>query len=382
MIVRPLGQSTVRVLFAVVVSAAACGGRVAEEVESEAVVSVKTEAAALGSIRSVIHTTGMVNPAPGAELAVVAPEAARILEIPPAAGDRVRAGDLLVRFEIPNLTAEVQKQQAEVARAEAQIKNAVAAQTRASELFERGVAARKEVEDAARAVAEAQAAQAQAQAGLAASRTLASRATVRANFDGVVVRRTHNPGDLVDAAGSDPVLRVIDPRRLEVTAMVPITEVNHVEVGAAGRLTSLSDAGDDNELRVISRPAAVDVGTAAVPVRLRFVASTTVPSGTPVEVEIDAQQHANVVLVSAAAIVREGDETAVFVADGDKAQRRTIQLGLTDGMHAEIVAGVSAGEHVIVDGQAGLPDGATITTADEAAAPKTPETDAGKGQTR
>ncbi len=382
MIVRPFGPSAVPVLLACVLSAAACGGRVAEEVESEAVVSVKTEPAGLGSIRSVVHTTGTVNPGPGAELAVVAPEAARILEIPPAVGDRVRAGDLLVRFEIPNLTAEVQKQQAEVARAEALVTNAVAAQTRASGLFERGVAARKEVEEATNAVAEAQAAQAQARAALAAAQTLAGRATVRATFDGVVVKRSHNPGDLVEAAGSDPVLRVIDPRRLEVTAMVPITEASHVEVGAAGRLTALSDGGDENQLQVISRPAAVDVGTAAVPVRLKFAVSTSIPSGTPVEVHIDAEQHSNAVLVPAAAIVREGDETAIFVADGDKAQRRTVQIGLTDGIHTEIVSGVSAGEHVIVDGQAGLPDGATITTADEAGTPKTPETDGGKGDTR
>ncbi len=46
---------------------------------------------------------------------------------------------------------------------------------------------------------------------------------------------------------------------------------------------------------------------------------------------------------------------------GDKAQRRPIQIGLTDGTNIEVVSGVKAGEMVIVDGQAGLPDDATIT---------------------
>ena len=40
-------------------------------------------------------------PAPGADLVVTAPEPARIAEMPKAEGDRVRRGDLLVRFEIP-----------------------------------------------------------------------------------------------------------------------------------------------------------------------------------------------------------------------------------------------------------------------------------------
>jgi len=164
--------------------------------------------------------------------------------------------------------------------------------------------------------------------------------------------------------------------------MGPITEASLVEVGAAGRVSAASGVSSENPLRVISRPAAVDAGTAAVPIRLRFVASTSIPSGTPVEVDVDGEQHANVVLVPAAAIVREGNETAVFVAKDDKAQRQTVQLGLTDGMQAEIVSGISPGDLVIVDGQAGLPDGATITRTDDAGGSKAPAMDTGKGDTR
>jgi multidrug efflux pump subunit AcrA (membrane-fusion protein) len=69
-----------------------------------------------------------------------------------------------------------------------------------------------------------------------------------------------------------------------------------------------------------------------------------------------------VILVPASAIVREGEETAVFIVAGNKAQRRPVVLGFTDKEHAEIKSGVKAGEQVIVSGQAGLPDGATITT--------------------
>ena len=202
----------------------ACRSDTAEEVESETVVSVKTAVATRGDIQAVIHATGVVTPAPGAELVVVAPEAARIAELPRATGDRVRRGDLLVRFEIPTAAAEVQRQRAEVGRALASLENAKAAQARATALFERGVAARKEVEDSNRAVADAEAALTQARASVAASEALANRAIVRATFDGVIARRLHNPGDLVEPTVSDPVLRVVDPRRLEVVASVPVTD--------------------------------------------------------------------------------------------------------------------------------------------------------------
>ncbi len=92
------------------------------------------------------------------------------------------------------------------------------------DLFDRGVAARKEVEDADRAVADAQAALAQAEAARAAANLVAARSVVRATFDGVVAKRYHNPGDLVEPVSADPVLRVIDPRRLEVVASVPLAD--------------------------------------------------------------------------------------------------------------------------------------------------------------
>ena len=342
---------------------AACGARSAEEVETATAVTVKTASAERGAIRGVVHATGIVSPAPGAELVVIAPEAARIVEITHAAGERVKRGDLLVRFEIPASAAEVQKQQAEVARAEAGLENAKTAQTRARELFDRGVAARKEMEDANRAVADAQAALAQGQAALNAAQTVERRATVRATFDGVVAKRAHNPGDLVEAAASDPVLRVVDPDRLEIIAAVPLSEAPRVQVGAPARMVSAPTGASDVELTVKSGPTAVEPATATVPVRLGFVRSISIPVGAPVQIDIAAQEHRDVVIVPTPAIVREGDEAAVFVVSDGKAHRVPVEIGLTDKANVEIVSGIAAGDSVIVEGQAGLPDGAPVTTA-------------------
>src|SRR5689334_20015078 len=101
-----------------------CSHESPDEVESAAPVPVSTAVAETGSIIGVSRVTGVVTPAPGADLLVVAPEAARVLEIPKAEGETVRRGDLLVRFEIPSTAGEVGKQQAEIGRAEARITNA------------------------------------------------------------------------------------------------------------------------------------------------------------------------------------------------------------------------------------------------------------------
>jgi RND family efflux transporter MFP subunit len=362
-------------------TAASCSKPAVEETESAAAVPVKVEAAGTGSIRGILHATGTITPAPDGELIVIAPEPGRIAEIPKAEGDRVARGDVVARFEIPSLQAEVQRQAAEVQRAQAALANAKANQVRQRELFDRGIAARKEVEDADRMIADAEAAVGQAEASRAAAITAAARTTVRATFDGVVAKRFHNPGDVVEAAAADPVLRVIDPRRLEVVASIPLSESPRIVIGASGWLKSGAAGLPDLALKVISRPAQVEQGTATIPVRLAFVGQGNLAAGTPVQVDIDAEQHTNVVIIPAAALVREGEETAVFVAIGDKAQRRPVQIGLSDGTDIEIVSGLKAGEMVIVDGQAGLPDDAKIaidTGEDEDAAEKQADGAAGK----
>lgn len=341
---------------------AGCGRAAPEEVESETAVPVTTAPAITGAITAHVRAAGVITPAPGAELTVVAPEAARIVEMPKAEGDVVRAGDLLVRFEIPTAAAEAQKQQAEIQRAQARVAAAQAAETRLKDLFERGVAARREVEEATREVADAQADLTGARAAAGAANTAAARSVVRATFNGVVSKRAHNPGDFVEAAASDPVLTVVDPRRLEVTAQVALGDVLRVRVGAPAQIADAAE-GTAAALKVASLPAAVKEGTATVPVRLAFAGTSTYPVGAPVQVDIDAESHDGVVLVPAEAVVHEGEEAAVFVVAGDKAQRRAIRIGLEDDEHAEVTEGLKTGETVVTSNTNGLPDGAAITTA-------------------
>ena len=101
------------VLVAAIVGTAACNKQAAEETETETVVPVKT--AATGSIRVCCTRPASSIPRRTPSLIVIAPSA-RITEIPKAEGERVANGDVLVRFEIPSLIAEVQRQAGNPAR--------------------------------------------------------------------------------------------------------------------------------------------------------------------------------------------------------------------------------------------------------------------------
>ena len=348
-------------LFALALTA--CGHKAVEDVETEAAPAVETMTVAPQTFDATISATGLVAAAPGADWTITAPEPARIVELPKAEGDRVKPGDLLVRFEIPSLSTDLAQREAEVRQAQAHVANAQASVNRLTTLVQHGVAAQKDLEDAERDLSEAQAALAQSQSARGNASVLASRSVVRARFAGVVAKRAHNPGDMVDASASDVILRIIDPSRLQVVASVPIADLARVRTGDAVHIT-VPGAEEPVFGKVLTRPAAGDAGGVAADVRIAFDHETTLPAGTPVRVDIVTDEHPNALAVPTEAVLHEDDSTFVMLVGADnKAHKRKVTTGLSTAKQIEITGGLKAGDAVIVQGQQGLPDGAPVTVA-------------------
>jgi len=351
------------IALALTLALGSCRDKAVEELETTAAAPVKTITLTPATLEGIVAASGIVAAAPGADWVITAPEPARILELPKAEGDRVRTGDLLVRFEIPSASSDVAARRAEVEQAQARVENAQASATRLTTLVEHGVAAQKELEDARRELTDARAALAQAEAAGQSAAVVQSRAVVRARFDGVVAKRGHNPGDMVEASASDVILRVIDPSRLQVVAAVPIPELRRIEVGKRVRVL-VPGSPDADEGKVISRPAAVDPSGVSADVRIAFNIGTKLAAGTPVRVEITAEQRSQALAVPLEALIREDDDAFVMIAGADKkAHKRKVEVGLATSTTVELTGGVKAGEQVIVQGQQGLPDAADIVIA-------------------
>lgn len=273
----------------------------------------------------------------------------------------MKAGDVLVRFDIPTLAADVASSRARVTQAMARIEAAKASVTRLSSLLEQGVAAPRDVEDAKRQLAEAEADLEQARSAVQAAVALSDRAVVRAPFPGVVAQRFHNPGDLVEAASSDPVLKVINPSQLQVVAAVPAAELSRVVVGHSAEVRQ---AGHDETetAKVLTKAPQVDPATATGSVRLAFVKPTLLAAGLSVQVDIVGEEHPHAIIVPVAALVNEENELFVMVVGEDnKAHKYPVAVGLSTRTLAEVTSGLKPGARVIVRGQDGLPEGAAVT---------------------
>jgi RND family efflux transporter MFP subunit len=345
----------------------------------ETVVPVGAVAAQRAAIRAVLHVSGIVVPAQGGEFLVLAPEPTRLVDVMKAAGDTVKSGDVLARFDLPSAAQNVSRLTAELAAAEAQLENTRVNRDRVRGFVERGLVARRDLETAERDLVDAQDAVTRARTALGAAQAGAGRAVVRAPFDGIVVTRMHNPGDMV-VSTTDPILRIVDPRRLEVIASIPRQDQSRVVTGATARvaaagtelvrLTVAGRAADVSGLPAgANGRAGAGTGTGApaeadtVPFRLVFATTSTLAVDTPVQLDIDAEERTDTVLVPTEALVRDGNDVAVFVAADSRAERRGVKTGIEDAARTEIVDGVRAGELVITRGHVGLADGAAITVA-------------------
>ena len=170
--------------------------------------------------------------------------------------------------------------------------------------------------------------------------------TFYAPMDGVITKRDAIPGMRVNA-GDMPV-EMVDLSRVWVLADVYETELRHVRVGMAAALTLQAYPNRTFRGRVAFIAPQLDPRTRTVSVRLEFPN----PTG-----ELKPEMFGEVVLQGASrtglriptdAVVDSGTRKIVFVALGDgKFQPREVELGDSDGVHAEVVKGLAAGEQVV-----------------------------------
>jgi RND family efflux transporter MFP subunit len=326
----------------------------------EQIVPVGAIVAETGGIRTVVHASGVVVPSEGAEFLVRPPEPARIAEITKSEGDPVASGEILVRFELPSAVQDVARAAADLASAQAQLENARINQARMRDFVERGLVPRRDIEVADRELADAQAAVNRLRTAHAAADAAAARAVVRAPFAGTVATRRYVPGDIVTSTAADAVLRVVDPARLEVVAQVPETEAARVVPGARARVAG-PVGGQPVMLSVAGRLPLDRAMGDAIPMRLLFDAPATLAVDARIEIDIDAGERTDVILLPAEAVVSDGAQSVVFIADGSRAERRVVTTGIRDDARIEITSGVKRGEAVITRGHIGLADGAPIS---------------------
>lgn len=258
----------------------------------------------------------------------------RVVEVRADAGDAVKRGQLLMRIDA--------REAAEGhAASQAMLSNAKAHFERTKNLYEQ-----KFISKAALDKAESDYRAARANSGAAAAS--ASHASIVSPLAGFVAQRHAEAGEM--ATPGSPLITVYDPKGLRVTSSIPQYKLAEVRANLRAKVEFPGSGQWIDATRVEVFPSA-DPRTHTV------LARVYLPENLPGVIPgMFARAHfvtgsAKKLLVPAAAVLRRGEVTAVYVIDEKNAALlRQVRLSepLAGGFH-EVLAGLSAGEKVALD---------------------------------
>jgi HlyD family secretion protein len=301
-------------------------------------------------------------------------------------GSIVKGGEVIARLENRDVTAQMEQAaanikvaQANLQQGEAEMKEAGRALTRSAELLQKNFVSQAAHDTVVARHAKAQAAIAGFNAAIAAARAnyraaqvAVEQTLIRAPFDGVVLTKNANVGDVItpfsSALGSQAaVVTMADMSTLEVEADVSEANISKVHVGqpAEIQLDALPESRFRGEVHRLV--PTVDRSKATVTVKIRFVENDprVLPemSAKVAFLSKSVPQAENVphVAVPATAIVERGGRKVVYVVKEGKAVEAPVQPGSPIGDLVQ-VTGVRAGDKVVLKPAERVRDGVEVAT--------------------
>lgn len=286
----------------------------------------------VGTVRAKLHAT------------LEAKLSGRIAKLPVILGQRVKAGELVVRLDAPEIAARLEQAEAALQQAERDWK-------RTSTLFDQQSVTRAE-QDAV------EARQRVAKGAVTEARAMMSYVEVVAPFDGVVTKKWVDVGDL--AAPGKPLISIEDSSVLQLEADVPQSIASHVQRDV--HLVVRVDGVTGELIGTVSEIApSADSVSRTFQIKVDLAEQPGLSSGQFARLLVPVGESRSL-RVPAAAVVQRGQLEIVFVVVNQHAQLRLIKTGQRFGDAVEVLSGLDAGDSVVIEGAAQLTDGQPVET--------------------
>jgi RND family efflux transporter MFP subunit len=336
---------------------------------------------------TLLNATGYV--VPQRKAAVASKATGRLEWLGVAEGSQVRAGQLIARLENRDVVAardqaaaQLQVARANLDQAQAEWADAERDLERARDLAAKNFVSRAALEQAvarrdkaAAAVTGAKAAIVAAQAGLRAAEIAVEQTLIRAPFDGVVLVKHANIGDVVSPFNPSPeakgaVVSMADMGTLEVEADVSESNLSKVAVGQAceiqldalpevrfaGVVRRMVPTVDRSKATVLVKVGFVELDPRVLPDMSARVAFLSQP--------VPPEERRPRLAVVREALVERGGRTLAFVIDpSGRAVATPVETGEPIGDLVEVRRGLVAGQTVVKSPPRDLRDGARVSVA-------------------
>jgi RND family efflux transporter MFP subunit len=280
-----------------------------------------------------------------------------IVSIRKAAGDPVRKGEVLVVVDSRDVEGQIAQAKGALAQAQAAETIARTNLQRFEQLFARNAASQLELDQARFQAESAKGAVTQAEGAVATASSYRSYAEIAAPFDGRVVDRLCEVGDMT--APGRPLMKIEDERSLRLDVSLPEGSLGAAVPGQSVTIRVPALAGRVLEGKVGEVVPAVDPATRSFLVKIELPADPGLRSGLYGRATFQSGTR-RALRVPRACLRERGGFTGVFVADGGHASFRLVTLAETDVDNPEILSGLSDGDRVVLDPPADLEVGSPI----------------------
>lgn len=359
-------------MLVVAVALSGCSHKAAsaegEGANASATAEVNLAQVVSADVSQMLTLTGPAATLPNRDVRVSSLVAGRVASLKVAEGDRVHAGEALAKLDDRPYRDQFQLASAGEAQAKANLENTKLTLERNEDLFQRGIAARKDLEDARTQAKVAEATLRQAQATLEIARLQLTRTVILSPLDGQVVKRFVSDGEQVDGTAAQPIVEVANLNEIEFLANAPGMYLARIHPGEQVEVTTEAAPGKQFPGRVVAIAPAVDPATGIGIVRIRVPNSAgLLKMGFFMSAQIPVETHAHALTVPPEAIYRnEDNKPRVFVVNGDVATAVPVTLGIETRERVELVGSekdqIKAGQTVILTGGYGLGEKTKIQT--------------------
>ncbi len=320
---------------------------------------------ARADISQTLSLNGTASALPNEDVRVSALVPGRVAELNVAEGDRVKAGQVLAKLDSRSYRSQLQQAEAGEQQAKANFDNAQLSRTRDEDLFQRGIVARKELEDARTQESVAAATLKQAQAALELAKLQIARCDIVSPLNGAIAKRFVSVGEQVDGTAAQPIVEVANLQEVEFLGNAPAMYLAKIHPGETVYVTSESAPGQKFMGHVEAISPAVDPTTGVGLVRIRLPnPNGLLRMGIFLNAEIAVDTHARALTVPVEAIYRDRTgQPRVFVVQQDSATAVPVKLGIETKDRVELAdSAVKEGDSVILAGGYGLADQSKIQT--------------------
>ncbi len=280
-----------------------------------------------------------------ADAPIIARVAGELVELLVEEGDTVKAGQVLARLDGERLRLEMLAAKANLASASREFKRNI-------DLHERGLISASMFEGLKYDLA-----------ALQASYKLAALnydySNIRATIAGVVSARQIKPGQNISVG--DVAFQITDTAELLAYLQIPQSQLPKFQAGHAASLqvASMPDTRFPASIVRISPTIDSRNGTFRATVVIQNKDGNVAP-GMFGRFTIAYEMHPDALVVPAAALLDEDEQTAVYVVSNGQVTKRVVETGIREGNMIEILGGLGDNDNIVVVGHTGLREGSKV----------------------